>query len=120
MLSIHLENLSFFAHHGLYDFERENGNNFIVNALIQYHPSGNINTIDDTIDYASIYKLIKHRMELPTPLLETIVMDIASKILQQFSMAEFVSIQLIKENPPINNFKGKVAVSFQLLRNEIN
>ncbi|MFP5041679.1 dihydroneopterin aldolase [Parasediminibacterium sp. JCM 36343] len=116
MLSIHLNNLTFFAYHGLYEEEKVLGNIFIVNATVSYHPSHQILDITDTIDYVSIYELIKQRMEMATPLLETVVMEMAQAILKNFPLAEEVSIELTKQKPPIPNFEGSVGVSFKLKR----
>ena len=116
MLSIHLNNVSFFGYHGLYEEERIKGNQFIINATISYNPSGRVDNIAETIDYASIYELIHQRMSTPTPLLETIVMDIAHRILSIYPLAEEVYISITKEKPPIANFEGSVGVSFTLKR----
>ena len=116
MLSIHLNNLSFFSYHGLYDHERVEGNFFTVNATIHYHPAGMVDSIEQTVDYVSIYELIKQRMTVATPLLETIVMELAETILEKYPIAEDVSISLTKEKPPIANFEGSVGVSYSLKR----
>ena len=117
MLSINLNNLSFFGYHGLYEEERVNGNTFIVNATVKFTPQETITTIAQTIDYSSVYELIKQRMSIPTFLLETIVMEIAEAVLKDFSMAEEIHITLTKENPPIADFRGSVGVSYSLKRN---
>jgi len=116
MLSIHLNNLSFFSYHGLYDHERVEGNFFTVNATIHYHPAGMVDSIEQTVDYVSIYELIKQRMAVATPLLETIVMELTENILAQYSLVEEVCISLTKVKPPIANFEGSVGVSYSIKR----
>ncbi len=117
MLTIHLHNVHFFAYHGLYEQEKLTGNDFELNLHIHYKPASPINSIEQTIDYAAVYQLVYNRMQLATPLLETVVMDIAVEILAQFSLAEEVYVHLIKVAPPIPNFQGAVGVSFQEKRN---
>ena len=117
MLSIHLNNLSFFSYHGLYENERKDGNVFTINATVSFNPAGMIDWIDQTVDYASVYDLIKQRMTIATPLLETIVMDIAREILYSYPLVEEVHLTLTKEKPPIANFEGSVGVSYSLKRN---
>ena len=119
MFSIQLNNLSFFAHHGLYEEEKINGNDFVVNAVISYHPTKKVTELSDTIDYASVYELIYKRMQIATPLLETIVMELATKILEEFPLAASVAIELTKKHPPIHNFNGSVSVKYELNRNQI-
>ncbi len=119
MLSIQLNNLSFFAFHGLYEEEKLNGNDFIVNAVIYYQPEKLINQISDTIDYVSVYELIERRMQIATPLLETIVMELTLQIFDKFTLAESVAIELTKLKPPIHNFKGTVSVKYELKRSQL-
>ncbi len=117
MLSIHLNNLSFYSFHGLYEHERITGNSFVVNATIKYLPATLVVALDQTIDYVSIYELIKQRMAIATPLLETIVMDIANEIIEKYDVAIEVEIAITKENPPIPDFEGSVGVSYKMTRN---
>ena len=119
MLSIHLNNVFFFAYHGLYDHEKTNGNNFEVNITINYLPKEHILNISQTINYVDVYNLLNVRMQIATPLLETLVMDLAKKILAQFYLAEEVNISIKKMQPPIANFDGSVGVSYSIKRKEL-
>ncbi len=116
MLSIHLKNLIFKAYHGIYEEEKIQGNIFEVNIAIYHHPHHTIEAIEQTINYELVYELVNKRMQIATPLLETVVMDIAHLILQQFVLAEKVIVSVTKTNPPIKNFIGNVEVSFELKR----
>ena len=75
--------------------------------------------LTDTVDYIAVYELVKKRMAIPTPLLETVVTDIAQKILAQFSLAEEVFISLRKMHPPVPQMQGSVGVSFELKRKNL-
>ena len=116
MLSIHLNNVFFFAYHGLYEHEKLNGNNFEVNLTVNYQPTKLITNISETINYVAVYELLNNRMQLATPLLETLVMDIANQILAQFPLVEDTYISIKKMQPPIANFDGSVGVSYSLKR----
>jgi 7,8-dihydroneopterin aldolase/epimerase/oxygenase len=116
MLSIQLHQLQFRAYHGLHEEEKINGNDFEVDAVIHYHPQKIIQSIDETINYEEVYKLIETRMQKATPLLETIAMEIAHEILNKFLLAEEIKISIKKINPPIKNLKGSVGVSFEFKR----
>ncbi|MDE3235464.1 MAG: dihydroneopterin aldolase [Bacteroidota bacterium] len=117
MLSIHLHNVIFFAYHGLYEHEKINGNEFEVNVSVDYQPSdGVISNIENTINYVDVFQLVQQRMSMATPLLETVVMDIAGQIIARFSLAEKVSVSIKKLNPPIKDFRGTVGVSFTVSR----
>ena len=118
MLSIYLNNLSFFAYHGLYEEERINGNEFVINAVVKFLPTKKVTELSETIDYSSVYALIHKRMQVATPLLETIVMELAEEILDKFTLAKYVSIDMTKMHPPIYDFNGSVGVKFEMNRNQ--
>ncbi len=120
MLSIHLHNIIFFSYHGIHEEERILGNEFELNITVKHSPKQlPVKHLSDTIDYISVYELVKTRMELPTALLETLATDIARQILQRFSMAESVHLSIRKLHPPVAGFRGSVGVSFELARTEL-
>ncbi len=120
MLSIHLQHLRFHAQHGLYKEEKIIGNEFEVDVTVKYYPPEiPVIEIHKTIDYASIFQLVKDRMDQPVDLLETFVSDTALAILKQFKLAEEVYISIKKLHPPLINFEGSVSVSFEVKRSEL-
>ena len=117
MLSIHLQNIILFAYHGVYDEEKILGNEFELNIIIKHTPQIlPIKHLSDTIDYITVYELVKKRMAIPTPLLETLATEIAQLILAQFSLVKTVSISIKKLYPPVSQFKGSIGISFELNR----
>lgn len=117
MLSIKLQDLLFHGHHGIYEEEKILGNEFEVNITVTFLPKSlPVKHIEETIDYVSVYQLVKKRMSVPTPLLETLVTEIAGEILSQFMLAESVSISIRKVNPPISQFRGSIGVSCNMNR----
>jgi dihydroneopterin aldolase len=119
-MTIHLNDVQFYGYHGLYKEEQKLGNNFIVNLSIDFFPSVNkITAIEETIDYVSVYNIVKQRMQTPTPLLETIVGDIADAIFTQFKLAQKVNIQITKAKVFVNSLNGNMSVSLIKSRSEI-
>jgi 7,8-dihydroneopterin aldolase/epimerase/oxygenase len=117
MLTIHLNNVKFFAYHGLYEHEKVNGNEFEVNLVVHYFPQQIcIDRIEDTVDYAQLFQLVSNRMAIATPLLETLVMEIANSVIEQFTMVAHVFVSIAKLKPPIPNYQGSVTVSYELSR----
>jgi dihydroneopterin aldolase len=120
MLSIHLHNIIFFAHHGIYEEERILGNEFELNISIKHTPAHlPVKHLSDTVDYISVYDLVKKRMGTPTSLLETLATDIAQQILIQFILAEEVHISIRKMRAPVSQLRGSVGVSFDLKRKDL-
>jgi dihydroneopterin aldolase len=113
MIKISLHQLKFHAFHGLYEEEKKNGNEFEVNLDAWFkEPVEIITQLNQTINYATLYNLIKKRMSIAEPLLETIAMDIAHQCKTQFAAIVEINVSIKKINPPILNFQGQTQVSF--------
>ena len=114
MLYIHLHDLRFRGFHGVYEEERLLGNEYEVNLSIAFEPGRlPLRDMDQTIDYTTLYQLVKQRMAVPTQLLETIVTGIADEIQMKHPSVTKISISVKKLYPPVNNFEGGVGVSFE-------
>ncbi len=114
MVFIHLHNLRFFSFHGVHEEEKILGNDYEANISVGFEPSTNIiRHLDETLDYTAIFQLVKQRMDIPTPLLETIAMEISAAIQSKYTSVTKISVSIKKLHPPINNFKGAVGVSFE-------
>lgn len=113
MLTIQLHNLEFFAYHGLYEFEKMNGNNFLVDAVISIEANEQITDINQTVDYVKMYEIISKRMQIATPMLETIAQDLIASIYATDNRIKTIEINIKKLAPPIPNFKGTVGVQIK-------
>lgn len=86
----------------------------MVNLSVSYIPCEDVITnIEQTINYVTLYEMVKERMAKPTPLLETIAMQLAEDITSRFSHVKKISIIIQKTNPPISGFIGNTSVSFE-------
>ncbi|HYH15133.1 MAG TPA: dihydroneopterin aldolase [Flavisolibacter sp.] len=113
VLTIQLENVRFFAAHGLYKEEALLGNEFEVDASISYKaPKKVVGHIEETVDYVKVYQLIEEVMLQQQELLETCAMIIADRIQQQFPYVKNVTISIRKIHAPITNFAGRVGVKY--------
>ncbi len=120
MIDIYLKDLKFTCAHGVYKEEALTRGLFIVNLAVTYEPNTvPVKQIAETIDYTSLYALVKKRMQTQTPLLETLVTEIALEILQKFELVQKVNITIDKMNAPIENFEGIVGVGYTIKRNEV-
>ncbi|MES1218278.1 MAG: dihydroneopterin aldolase [Bacteroidota bacterium] len=113
LLTISLNNVRFRAFHGLHSEERKKGNDFVVNMQASFQPnSGIISSLDDTIDYASLFDIINTTMQKPVDLLETLVQNIAHAAHQKFPQLKEVTVSVEKLNPPIDKFTGSATVTY--------
>ena len=116
-MRISLDNLVFSGYHGLYAEEKKLGNTYIVDVVIDFTAKkSNIDNLDQTIDYVHVYALIKKWMEIPTPLLETLVGNMADDILKEQLLAEKVMVKITKQHLPIAEFEGTASVSIEKSR----
>ena len=112
-LTIALKELRFYAQHGLYPEEKKTGNEFEINLVVSYSPSLQIvDDLHETVNYVSLYELLKKEMQQPRELLETLVMEIAEKIHHDFTLIKKIDITITKLQAPIAAFTGKVGVSY--------
>ncbi|HMP92363.1 MAG TPA: dihydroneopterin aldolase [Phnomibacter sp.] len=117
MLTIYLKDLEFTAYHGVYAQEKLLGNQFVVQVAVGYMPAASvIRHMAETINYENIFTLVQQHMARSTPLLETVVTNIADAIGKQFARAEWAEVEITKKNPPIPGLRGQVAVKYRWQR----
>lgn len=97
---IRLRGLRAFAHHGVFDHERENGQEFIVDVDVRV-PLGNLaDDIEKTIHYGPLAEAIVAAVERdPVDLLETVAERIAAVVLE--AGADAVRVEVHKPSAPI-------------------
>jgi dihydroneopterin aldolase len=115
---ISLEGLEFHAFHGVYPHERESGNWFEVDISVQTHiQAGTIgDDLEKTVNYETLYQVVKEEMERPSKLLETVAENIIERLLQELQQVVQVEIKLGKINPPIGGKCKRASVSFSKKR----
>ena len=114
MITVHLHNLHFNSFHGIHEEEKILGNEYLIDASVVFHEERTVITsIHDTINYVDLYNIIKERMAVPTPLLETIVMEIGNEIHNEFPQVRAINISLKKMYPPIEGIQGAAGVNWQ-------
>jgi dihydroneopterin aldolase len=120
MLTIQLDAVKFYAYHGIFEEEKTLGSNYVVDVKIQINTNKQIiGSISETIDYALVFDMLQKRMQIPTPLLETIATDFCHTVLNKFQLAISIDFSIKKMNPPIEKFIGNVGVQFQLKRSSL-
>ena len=112
MITIHLNKLEFFAHHGLHDEEAIIGTTFEISVSLSFEPAGKITSINQTINYSDVYQLIEKHMTHPVALLEMLAENILEEIYLFDKRIKNINITINKIHPPLNNFIGQVGVTF--------
>src|SRR5687767_2960065 len=108
-----LEGLEFRAFHGVYPHERESGNWFEVDIAVEtdFSLAANTDELVGTVNYETLFKIVKAEMERPSKLLETVTEKIATDVLELFPNALSVEFKISKINPPIGGKCKKATVS---------
>jgi dihydroneopterin aldolase len=114
MLKISLNKVQFFAYHGLYPGEDITGGPFEVDLDVYFDEKDLVYKLEDTVNYEELFNIVSERMEVTTPLLETIAMEIAETIKKRFPRIKEINITISKLRPPIPNFQGAVSVSYEM------
>lgn len=109
-----LENITLYAHHGVFEYEKDGGNIFVINIKIavDLEKSGITDELDDTVSYADVYEVIKQEMATPSNLLEHVAARIIRRLKKEFHQIESIELKLSKRNPPVG---GQVECASVLL-----
>ncbi|MEO9022035.1 MAG: dihydroneopterin aldolase [Ginsengibacter sp.] len=114
MITVHLSDLLFNSFHGIHEEEKILGNDYIVDTSVEFYETSEvISHIHDTVNYVTIYNIIKERMSIPTPLLETVAMEIGNSIHLEFPLLKSIVISIKKMRPPIESIIGNVGVTWE-------
>lgn len=114
MISVQLNDLSFYAFHGVYEGEGRLGNDYQVNLTVKYDESKvKLDSLANIINYEELYDIVKKRMAIASPLLEEVAEAIVRKIRHQYSIANEVIISIYKMQPPIENFQGRCGITLE-------
>lgn len=111
MISIQLNKLQFFAHHGLHDEEAITGTHFELDVEIRFNPHGSITSLHQTINYVTVYEVLQRHMKQPVALMEMLAEQIIQELYNLDSRIKHISVSIQKLHPPIPQFKGTVGVS---------
>lgn len=98
-----LENIRFFAYHGVAPQETTVGNEFIVSLRLKTDITRATESDDvaDTVNYAEIHQAVKEEMNIPSKLLEHVAGRIVLRLFNDFPTVECIDLKLSKRNPPM-------------------
>lgn len=107
MSLISIEGMEFFAYHGCFKEEAIIGTKFRIDLLLETDTSKAETTdnLHDTINYQSVYSLVKEEMKTRSKLLEHVGRRILNLIRREFPDVVHAKIKIRKLNPPLG---GKI------------
>jgi len=107
MGKILLEGMEFFAYHGCFHEEQIIGTKFVVEVELEVdtNKSEVSDHLEDTINYQTVYGLVRHEMEQKSQLIEHVCRRILNAIKNAFPGITALQVTVSKVNPPLG---GKV------------
>lgn len=117
---IYLDDLRFHAFHGVMPQERLTGNDYTIDIKIGYDVSLAMvsDNVDDTINYAEVYKIVDQEMGVPSQLLERVAYRIGDRLSRKFTSITSINIKLTKLNPPFGADCKGAAVELHLINDK--
>lgn len=122
MDKIIIKGLKIYAFHGVNKEEKDQGQNFIVDAVlyVDLSKAGNTDKVSDTVSYAKVTKtIIKTVNEKSYDLLEKVATRIIQQIFDEFLSVKKVDVTVKKPEAPINADFDYMAVNICKDRNDI-
>jgi dihydroneopterin aldolase len=102
-----------YGHHGVFDFERREGQTFLVDLAlgIDTAPAAASDDLQDTVDYGSLVASVKAAVEKdPVDLIETLAQRIAGVCLLD-DRVEWAQVTVHKPDAPIDATFADVALT---------
>lgn len=106
-----LSDLRFYAFHGFYPEEQILGNEFFVDVTLGFTPGKDApasEDLDQTVNYETVYQIVKSEMAIPRKLLETVCEAMLGRLTSSFPFLDDAAIRIRKTNLP---FGGDQATS---------
>jgi len=103
-MQISLTDIELFAYHGVLPQERQIGGWYKVDItlVVPDEQSTETDCLQQTVNYAEVYDVIKEEMNIPSKLIEHVAGRIARRIKSEFALVSQVKIKLTKKHPPIS------------------
>lgn len=114
-ITIEINDLRVYSHHGVSPQECECGNNYSVTLHVVY-PAQAAAVSDDlggTIDYSETVDLIKFEMDQPAQLLEHVAWRIREAVIKRWPKIESGYLQVAKLSPPMAAELASAAITLE-------
>ncbi len=115
-----LDELHFFAYHGVAPQETLVGNEYTLTLRLETDIARAMQTdnVADTLNYAEVFRAIREEMEIPSKLLEHVSGRIVRRLFHDFPTLEHIDLKLSKRNPPMGADITSAGVEIHCARKE--
>ena len=100
---IELQHVRFHAFHGVMPQEGRVGADFLVSVRVgvAFEKAMQTDDVEDTLNYAELYRLVEREMAVPSKLLEHVAGRIVKALEKDFPEITSIDLKLTKLNPPM-------------------
>ena len=116
MALISIEKMEFYAYHGCFEEEQKIGTWFNVDLSLEVDTSKaeESDNIEDTVNYQSVYQVVKEQMMIPSHLLENVARRILDAVGKNFPAVSYAWVKVKKMNPPLGGVMESVSVEIEM------
>lgn len=116
MALISIEKMEFYAYHGCFEEEQKIGTWFNVDLSLEVDTSKaeKSDNIEDTVNYQSVYQVVKEQMMIPSHLLENVARRILDAVGKNFPAVSYAWVKVKKMNPPLGGVMDSVSVEIEM------
>jgi dihydroneopterin aldolase len=102
---IAIEGIKLFAYHGYYAEEQIIGSEYLIDvyAEINSNLATKSDQLSDTLNYETIYRIVKVQMSNKSKLIETVAQRIIERIKSIFENVLSLKVRISKLNPPLGS-----------------
>ncbi len=111
-MKIIVEGIRLYAYHGCMDEEARTGGSYIIDVVLDtdFSEAAQTDDLSKTIDYCTVYELVKAEMAIRSKLIEQVAQRIIASLKKEFKNLKQVEVKLTKLAPPIVGDVEKVSV----------
>lgn len=113
MATISIEGMEFHAYHGCFEEEQLIGNTFMVDVHMETDTASaeRSDNLEETVNYADVFQLVKEQMAINSKLLEHVGRRIMDVILEKYPQVDIIELKISKLNPPVGGKVHAVSVT---------
>ncbi len=112
---IAIEGMEFYSYHGCFEEEKIIGTAFKVDLYFKTdtNEAEKTDSLRKTVNYLTVYQVIKKEMEVSSNLLEHIARRILIAVQLEFSQIDWAKVKIQKLNPPLGGKMRSVSVTLE-------
>ena len=117
---IYLDNVRFHAYHGVLEQERKTGGDFMVSLRVGFPVERAMysDEVNDTLNYAALYEMVKKEIAKPSKLLENVACRICETMVKAYPNIETIELKITKKNPPMGADCDGAGVEMKIINKE--